>query len=58
MKTKQEKPYSIYHEFFGVSVRDHMLKLFKKHIRDEYWVEEIVQIPNSDKWIVKLVKKF
>lgn len=59
MKTKQEeKPYHIYHEFFGVSIKRQILKLFKKNIRDEYWVKDIVQIPNTDRWIVKLEKDF
>jgi len=59
MKTKQEeKPYYIYHEFFGVTIRNQLLKLFKKNIQDEYFIKDIVQIPNTDRWIVKLEQEF
>lgn len=59
MKTKQEeKPYHIYHEFFGVTIRSQLLKLFKKNIQDEYFIKDIVQIPNTDRWIVKLEQEF
>ena len=55
MIKQEETPYEIYDEISNAEFRGHILRMFKKPIRDKYYVCYVMRA--DDKWLVKLSRK-